>query len=884
MEKLASEKKSGDAGKEGEDKKPKTEFDKIELKTEIKRMSMDQWQPSRGFDRIDIRSNVLVVYYKTVVQSKKDNTDSPAPRNTKQVPQRVQINSRPLLDELEFITGTTMARVPCVMIPPFKVFVSLRDKIKQEMEAKKKALSQESHSDAEPTEVTPVTLDQHNAAAEKERQKTAASHMECLLNFIDTELKDTLELRKEIENGTLQKIAFDELWHLFRPGDVVFSAIRTSKEYKELSYQRAFRVHAVSGGRPNISGKAQLSNGQSAHSQSGNAESEAQNTRDLIEKPAQSAWALLRLGLHYIDYDGLNVGPQGVDEFSANIRKYEGKKDILDLEFYPAKFHPKRIEIYEKLVERGARVKNLLTPSHKMYDALSTDVNDPEHVNGEVIVDFRTGYTMADRSRLRILDIGGTNIVPMLSTNETFELTGCGTRECLGCTNNYDDTLFDRKVHDDYYVDYYPESLEFEESEHEITKEYLLLMSRDVLAYALRSRKWHQILDINEENAKRESGFEELVINERNKKLVLALVESHFSDVRPADDHLTMGNVVPVPPEKRSPLTSMDLVQGKGRGLVILLHGVPGVGKTSTAETVAAYTKKPLYPITCGDIGESAEKVEVNLERHFKLANQWGCVLLLDEADVFLAKRESKDIKRNAMVSVFLRTLEYYSGILFLTTNRVGVIDEAFKSRIRLQLYYPHLDKLSTTRIWENSLNLIQRSNEHAEIKIGFNRKKLLEYSERHFEENLNIEPRKGPSATSWNGRQIRNAFQTAIAIAQYDRLQNIKNAITDEHLSEAEAKAKYNKIMLTKAHFKQVADINRDYYDYVKKIYRGKDDDDLAYSEQLRAPDGPPTPSPFQAAMKSRLASPATSTKADRPRPTTYSSSEDDGGDDENE
>lgn len=160
-----------------------------------------------------------------------------------------------------------------------------------------------------------------------------------------------------------------------------------------------------------------------------------------------------------------------------------------------------------------------------------------------------------------------------------------------------------------------------------------------------------QILDINEEKAKRESGFEELVINERNKKLVLALVESHFSDVRPADDHLTMGNVVPVPPEKRSPLTSMDLVQGKGRGLVILLHGVPGVGKTSTAETVAAYTKKPLYPITCGDIGESAEKVEVNLERHFKLANQWGCVLLLDEADVFLAKRESKDIKRNAMVS-----------------------------------------------------------------------------------------------------------------------------------------------------------------------------------------------------------------------------------------
>ena len=58
------------------------------------------------------------------------------------------------------------------------------------------------------------------------------------------------------------------------------------------------------------------------------------------------------------------------------------------------------------------------------------------------------------------------------------------------------------------------------------------------------------------------------------------------------------------------------------------------------AECVAAHTKKPLYPITCGDVGYKAEDVERNMENHFKLAHRWGCVLLLDEADVFLARRD----------------------------------------------------------------------------------------------------------------------------------------------------------------------------------------------------------------------------------------------------
>ncbi|KAL8758367.1 MAG: hypothetical protein Q9199_001542 [Rusavskia elegans] len=198
----------------------------------------------------------------------------------------------------------------------------------------------------------------------------------------------------------------------------------------------------------------------------------------------------------------------------------------------------------------------------------------------------------------------------------------------------------------------------------------------------------------------------------------------------------------------------VDLVRGKGKGLIILLHGVPGVGKTSTAECVAAYTKRPLFPITCGDIGQTAPEVETNLEHIFRLARKWGCILLLDEADVFLAKRERDSIDRNALVTVFLRALEYYSGIPFLTTNHIGAFDEAFISRIHMSLYYPDLNHENTFKVWIMNLDRLKRSGRN----IYIDNDSIKTFAGNHWKDGHR-----------WNGRQIRNAFQTALALAEYD-------------------------------------------------------------------------------------------------------------------
>ena len=142
------------------------------------------------------------------------------------------------------------------------------------------------------------------------------------------------------------------------------------------------------------------------------------------------------------------------------------------------------------------------------------------------------------------------------------------------------------------------------------------------------------VKDIDTESAKaREKGFDDLVISKRYRDLLVALVDSHASGIQRRKARSKNTSKAPMP-------TQIDIVRGKGQGLIILLHGPPGSGKTSTAETIAAYTRRPLYSITCGDIGTDPAVVEKNLLEHTTRADKWGCVLLLDEADVFLVQRD----------------------------------------------------------------------------------------------------------------------------------------------------------------------------------------------------------------------------------------------------
>ena len=124
--------------------------------------------------------------------------------------------------------------------------------------------------------------------------------------------------------------------------------------------------------------------------------------------------------------------------------------------------------------------------------------------------------------------------------------------------------------------------------------------------------------------------------------------------------------------------------------------------------------QRPLYVLSSGELGSDPDVIDDRLERVFRLAQTWKAVLLLDEADVFMAKRTATDLTRNAVVPIFLRQLEYYQGILILTTNRVEEIDDAFRSRIHFQLAYSDLDAVARKAIWRGFLGNVNKTGDVA--------------------------------------------------------------------------------------------------------------------------------------------------------------------------
>ncbi|KAK5659597.1 hypothetical protein OQA88_801 [Cercophora sp. LCS_1] len=268
-------------------------------------------------------------------------------------------------------------------------------------------------------------------------------------------------------------------------------------------------------------------------------------------------------------------------------------------------------------------------------------------------------------------------------------------------------------------VDRKPVSIERKEDLTVLSDEQCMLANPWVLAMDLKTKQWGYILVDNVTNiAWNEKSFENLVLPGGEKDLAWDFVESKAQSVQEHDN---------------------DFVEGKGRGIIILMFGPSGVGKTYTAEAVSERARVPLYSISAGTLGTSPKEVEDALDHALDLCRMWNAMLLLDEADVFLGTRTNDGLTRNELVSIFLTRLEYYQGILFLTTNRITSIDHAFRSRVDLFLPYKDLETAARRQIWENFIKLLGGD------KFSITEADLVKLSK-----------------LKLNGREIKNLIKTA--------------------------------------------------------------------------------------------------------------------------
>ncbi|KAK8035739.1 hypothetical protein PG991_001812 [Apiospora marii] len=578
----------------------------------------------------------------------------------------------------------------------------------------------------------------------------ASRELRCLMSFVDNYIK---KKQHYIASERCKSVAFTDLTFLYIPGDIVVTN----------DGKQAARVTKVASTRHRVKNRDE-----------GGLDFWKDNTMaEFDDNP-------VFVFVNYVDFNGTSLGSVSKTyTFSRSYfdRKVDGREKITSLPIYPLRCS-EDLGLRDALIERGRMFLEVARVKHMHYSGLA--LGTKEEIDSQVVIDFeeaierhpkwRPCFRRAGDEALNRLtkwesdSSDDKELVEAVATHRRSRTSQCVKECCLNEMILNDEDLEDQ-VMEEFIVGQMDEtsSLAFttkplkEIGEHTVLlDEDYLIMSFRVFGFALRSRKWYELdlTNMTEVATLGEGeGLDQLVLPPGHVDMVKSMIRQHFRDKTLATSH---GD-------------KLDVVR---RGLIILLHGVPGVGKTSTAECVADSFRRPLFQITSGDLGTTAQDVEQALEENFNLASRWNSILLIDEADVFLGERTRDDFVRNSLVAVFLRMMEYYTGVLFLTTNRVGVFDEAFTSRIHISLYYPPLERDATIQIFQKNWARIQSRYEKNNRKLEINQPEITQFAMDYFDANKD---------GRWNGRQIRNAFQSALALAELDALG------TDDLLDEAD-------------------------------------------------------------------------------------------------
>lgn len=684
---------------------------------------------------------------KTVVSTdkmKKEKKNEPLSSTDTDI-QRVRIQSQPILGHLTALLNDLDQRAtPRTFVRPFKALVYLQPKMREilatleekwadfeEIEEEEASSPQESipeegaaedeaeqedeedveedfeddedsdaASDADSDDSDTESVQSTDSTAQEDFESVmdspeALRDMRCYVDFVD---KEIMPLYNHFNGSTAEKVKFNDLWCLFRLGDLIYMPASSDVGGR---YHEIWRVYRI-----------EVPDAETSYPQSG--------WEFFDDEFQQSDAASFRISAYYVDHDGTSFGAV---RRTFNIDAFVGELPITSLECFPVRYRENHEQLLESLKKQGRSFANYLEDRHLQYNSWTltrnppwknTEPNEeilenenyekmrhPEFIESDVIVDLTEAYQKVPdwRPNFHQPRVNKTRRCELEKDEMPIQHWFNGAREELAYAQNEliqksdgieilqrrDNILADPflkcRINGSRAAETNPKALELRDED-------LVLLPKRLFAYALRERRFIAV-DLNLlKPIRREIGvFEDLRIQREYKDVVRGLVMSHFQKKALERKYAAASKEGP----------GQDLIQGKGRGLVVLLHGVPGVGKTATAEAVAMENRKPLFVITCGDLGLTPDEVESSLKNVFRLANLWDAVLLFDEADVFLSQRSKQDMKRNALVSVFLRVLEYYNGLLFLTTNRVGTIDEAFKSRIHLSLYYVSIPPLFTT-------------------------------------------------------------------------------------------------------------------------------------------------------------------------------------------
>ncbi|KMU91149.1 hypothetical protein CIHG_08898 [Coccidioides immitis H538.4] len=402
------------------------------------------------------------------------------------------------------------------------------------------------------------------ADKKKVRRQTElkAAHLKVLVKYLDKDYAETKKtLYPLLENNT---ITFDLLWALFKPNTVVYTPT-----YGAVDEPRAFKLEYASKESSFMKGQWYSIEGR------------------------------------YLEYDGKSFG---MGTMTSEVDFFKGPRKITSLACYPIQYHRDAEGLKSKLVERGKKFVSLQGMNYRFHQGMAFFKKRRSiikvNINGRVMVDPALHRRINPNYPISTVKPKDSDL-PEGSSSDSDD-DGCC---CLGSSSeserlNRDDTPRTKLkvVHDKDGKPHLVE-VEIDENGNEImkedidkikdgasgngdidfTEEELLIASPVVLGFAFSEKLWLEFTISGIREIEWNSGaFDSLVLPGNQKSIVKALVESHTFH---AAENIE------------------DVIQGKGKGLVAVLHGPPGTGKTLTAEGIAELLKRPLYMVSAGELG-----------------------------------------------------------------------------------------------------------------------------------------------------------------------------------------------------------------------------------------------------------------------------------------
>lgn len=303
------------------------------------------------------------------------------------LPLRLCIESEILIKELQRICKAQLHQKSLVLIPPYKLLIHHWDAIQATLQTLKEARGLK--EDAE--------LDSHEAGD----IDTRIEHLECLHDFVQTDLAHLIGLRLKAKEATLEYVSFEEVYYLFSPGDLVVGS-NTGED-------QLYQVYAVTGGRMRLKRPERFYD---------------TNDRMTTSNEGLSArvgsFTNVRLACYILAWDGSRIGPI---HFPHEIQPFPGKRRITELTVYPLRFLKDSSQIQTALQIRGRNVVECsghrrhsaqscqplwpievfllgtLSRSHENtfmpWDEVSKHVASEEvvqDVDGDVYIDYRSRY------------------------------------------------------------------------------------------------------------------------------------------------------------------------------------------------------------------------------------------------------------------------------------------------------------------------------------------------------------------------------------------------------------------------------------------------------------------------------------------------------------